>query len=128
MTKEEKEAAALEAAKLKAEAAAELKEAGTQSVETVDPIEEAKEAARLHEVYMNERLPFKAIWDGEKYKDDIVMTINGKNWVIQRGVEVLIPRFVLFAIYDSEDQKIIARRTSSGFEESYKKTMAANMM
>lgn len=90
--------------------------------------EVVEEPTMSQEEFLNERVPFKAIWDGEKYKDDIVVTLNGKNWVIQRGVEVMIPRYVLFAIYDSEDQKIVAMRTSQLFEQQYKRNVSSNMM
>lgn len=91
---------------------------------TVEVVEETMS----HEDFMNERIPFKAIYDGEKYKDDIVVTINGKNWQIQRGKEVMIPRFVYFAICDSDDQRIVALSTSKVFEDQYKNNLAANMM
>jgi hypothetical protein len=55
--------------------------------------------------YLSEKVPFRAFKDNDKYKDDITVTINGKTWVIQRGVQVMIPRFVLHAIENSERQK-----------------------
>lgn len=54
--------------------------------------------------YWNERVPFKAFKDNGKYKDDLVVGINGKLWRIQRGVEVMIPRNVREVIYQSMDQ------------------------
>lgn len=54
--------------------------------------------------YWNERVPFKAFKDNGKYKDDLVVGINGKLWRIQRGVEIMIPRNVREVIYQSMDQ------------------------
>lgn len=66
--------------------------------------------------YWNERVPFKAFRDTGKYSDDIVVGINGKQWRIKRGVEVMIPRNVREVIYQSMDQDastadMIARQT-----------------
>ncbi|MBQ4436674.1 MAG: hypothetical protein IJK86_03860 [Lachnospiraceae bacterium] len=54
--------------------------------------------------YWNERVPFKAFKDNGKYKDDLVVGINGKLWRIQRGVKIMIPRNVREVIYQSMDQ------------------------
>lgn len=92
--------------------------------------EKAKEAVveMTQEEWLHERVPFRAIYDGEKYKDDIVVTINGRTTVIQRGVDVMIPRYVYLAIIDSERQKIAAHKTSEMFESKYKINQSANMM
>lgn len=68
--------------------------------------------------YWNERVPFKAFKDNGKYKDDLVVGINGKLWRIQRGVEIMIPRNVREVIYQSMDQdaataNLIERETSA---------------
>ena len=34
---------------------------------------------------MNERVPFMAFKDNDKYKDDLIVIVNGKTWQIQRG-------------------------------------------
>ena len=90
-----------------------------------------KEAAKAAEVpknprdemtveeYLNEKVPFYAIWDGERYKDDINETINGKTWQIKRGVHVEIPRFVYEAIMASERQKVVATSTSMVAEKRF---------
>ena len=41
---------------------------------------------------MNELVPFFAFRDNDKYKDDIVVGLNGKVYRIQRGKHVRIPR------------------------------------
>lgn len=78
----------------------------TMSKAELDAIEAdklAKEEAERN-AWLNERVEFKAIYDGETYKDDIVVTINGKNYQIQRGKKVMIPRFVYMAIDQAERQ------------------------
>lgn len=92
-----------------------------------DAPEQAK-PEMTHNEWLNERVPFQAFYDGEKYKDDIVVTVNGINYQIQRGELVMIPRFVAMAVDDAEAQMKAASRTSQGFEAILKRNQAANMM
>jgi hypothetical protein len=69
--------------------------------------------------FLNERVPFFAFQDGDKYKDDIVVGINGYNYVIQRGKQVMIPRFVQMAIMDSERQRLEANSHSQGLADKF---------
>ena len=71
------------------------------------------------EAYVNERVPFFAFSDNDKYKDDIVVGINGYNYVIQRGKHVQIPRFVYDAIIDAERQRMLADRNSQNLIDSF---------
>ena len=66
------------------------KEADPKEVKAPEPVDE--------KAYWEELVPFKAIYDGDKYKDDIFVGVNGKSWLIKRGEEVMIPRNVLAAI------------------------------
>ena len=54
--------------------------------------------------YWRERVPFRAFKDSGRYKDDIVVGLNGKVYVIKRGVEVMIPRNVREIILQSMEQ------------------------
>lgn len=78
--------------------------------------------------YMKERLPFKAFKDADKYKDDIVVTINGVKTVIQRGILVTITREVYQAIDIAERQKAVSNAYSLKLQEEYKARVDANMM
>jgi hypothetical protein len=78
--------------------------------------------------YMKERVPFQAFSDADKYKDDIVVTVNGVKTVIQRGVVVMITREVYQAIDIAERQKAAANAYSLKLENEYKARVDANMM
>lgn len=80
------------------------------------------------EKHLNESVPFYAFKDNDKYKDDIVVGINGKNWQIKRGIQMLIPRFVYNAIMDSERQKLEASNTSQGFIDKFANEINARKM
>ena len=69
--------------------------------------------------YLKERVPFKAFKDNNKYKDDIVIGHNGKFYQIQRGVQVMIPRFIYLLIEDSERQLTEAANFQLEMEREY---------
>jgi hypothetical protein len=46
---------------------------------------------------------FEAFYDGDKYKDDIFVCINGVPRQIKRGVKVMIPRAVAEVLTQSID-------------------------
>ena len=52
----------------------------------------------------NELVEFEAFYDGDKYKDDIFVAVNGRRWQIKRGVKVKIPRYVYEVIQNSAEQ------------------------
>lgn len=71
--------------------------------------------------YLNERVPFYAFKDDNKYKDDIVVGINGKNFIIQRGKHVMIPRYVKMLIDNSLAQEAIAADVIAGFQTQHER-------
>jgi len=69
---------------------------------------------------LEELVEFRAFKDNGRYKDDIVVSLNGKTWVIKRGETVKIPRKILNIIEQSMKQDEYTSRvieenvTSSG--------------
>lgn len=66
--------------------------------------------------YLNEKVKHTFFKDEDKYADDINVTINGHTWTIQRGVTVNLPRFVLDAVLDAENQAKVAANKMSELE------------
>ena len=58
----------------------------------------------------NELVEFEAFYDGDKYKDDIYVAVNGRRFQIKRGEKVMIPRYVYQEIMNSEAQDKAAAR------------------
>lgn len=75
-----------------------------------------KEKAFDPNEWMNERVPYMAFKDDDKYKDDIVVIVNGSNFIIKRGELVHIPRYVL-TVLESKDREL---RTSNKYIEDAK--------
>ena len=71
--------------------------------------------------YLNELVTFQLFKDGDKYKDDVLVCINGERLLIKRGEEVQIPRKFALVLEQSraQDAATAARieEKSSQFEE-----------
>lgn len=73
------------------------------------------------EVDYDELVTIRLFKDSGKYKDDAHVGVNGKFWVIQRGVEVQVPRKVANVLMRSENQDaqtaILIEKESSAYRE-----------
>lgn len=56
------------------------------------------------------KVALKLFYDGYKYVDDVTVIVNGKTYIIKRGVEVTVPKGVKYAIEDSARQERLAQR------------------
>lgn len=54
--------------------------------------------------YMDEKVPFYAMKDNDKYKDDIFVSVNGENCLIKRGEQVMIKRKFYEVLKQSDRQ------------------------
>lgn len=71
--------------------------------------------------YLNELVSFQLFKDGNKYKDDVLVCINGERLLIKRGEEVQIPRKFALVLEQSRAQDAataaMIEAKSSQFEE-----------
>ena len=58
----------------------------------------------------SEKVTLKLFYDGHKYSEDVTVIVNGKTYIIQRGVEVSVPRCVKNAIEDAAAQEQQAQK------------------
>jgi hypothetical protein len=86
-------------------------------IKAQDPKKSLKER---QQEFLNELVPFMAFKDNDKYKDDLVIIVNGKTWQIQRGVQVMIPRYVYLAHRQAEKQKTAAARHNQALIDQYR--------
>lgn len=132
--------AAQEAAKAKTKAGAEdaarrAAEAAAKAAELIERMEKAKaameaapavkanpaaEARRKRIEQAQELVSIRLFKDEDKYKDDVPVFVNGKRFLIQRGVDVEVPRYVaeIIAISQKQDSQtdLMMRRLSDEFE------------
>ena len=57
-----------------------------------------------------EKVALKLFYDGYKYVDDVTVIVNGKTYIIKRGVEVMVPPCVKNALEDSQMQERVAKK------------------
>ena len=87
-----------------------------ESLEEKDPRDMTPEEA---EKYWSEKVPFRAFKDSGKYRDDIVVGLNGKLTVIQRGKDVMIPRNVREIILQSMAQDEATADLIDSYEQAF---------
>lgn len=90
-----------------------------EALEKADISEAVSRSPADTQKWLNERVPFIAFKDNDKYKDDINVGINGKTFIIKRGVQVMIPRYVKMALDDSAAQDAYAADVINGLQEQY---------
>ena len=80
---------------------------------------------------MEDRVAIKLFKDGKEYKDDVFVGINGRKYLIQRGVEVMVPPEVAEVIRLSECQSVAAgeylTRLVDAFDEENVKPSAGSV-
>jgi hypothetical protein len=96
-----------------------------KSIPTVAMPRNPAKMTKEQEDFLLEKIPFRAFKDNDKYKDDISVQVNGKIFQIQRGVQVMIPRYVYLAIEQSERQLAEAATYEAGLVEQFEGKRAA---
>lgn len=66
--------------------------------------------ATENEKFMNEMVTIKLFKDNGRYKDDVFVAVNDRTYLIKRGTEVSVPRFVEQALKNSlaQDEYVAA--------------------
>lgn len=66
----------------------------------------AVNSKKIHanEEYMKQPVTIKLFKDNGKYRDDVFVSVNDRSYLIKRGVEVTVPRFVEQALKNSLTQ------------------------
>lgn len=75
--------------------------------------------------YMNEKVKVRLPRDNNKYRDDKIVSINGKTYQIARGVEVEVPRCVSEVLKQSQDQDDMTAMRIEQCTSRYEKETAA---
>ena len=91
-----------------------------ETIKNVKPVASGTEpVAPSSEEFM---VKIKLFKDDDKYKDDLVVGVNGKVYQIQRGMEVEVPLCVAEVIENQERQdKETARKIAEAVEKYRKK-------
>ena len=80
----------------------------TTKPQTPTPVDDAHERVRI-------RLPK----DNGRYRDDVYVSVNGRNALIKRGVTVDVPRYIAQAIQESMAQDEKTAMLISSMEDDF---------
>ena len=69
----------------------------------------------------NDKVTIKLFLDGKNYSEDVFVGINGRSYLIQRGVEVSVPYAVARVLEDSEQMEQMAKRQIVQLQSRYQK-------
>jgi len=92
----------------------------TTPVENTADEEATENTAPVSDDYLEELVEIMLFKDSDKYSDDLVVTLNGKNYQIKRGVKVMVPRKVQLVIEDSMKQAGLAADYEEEAQQQYK--------
>lgn len=106
-------------AKLEAEIKA-LKEALKEKENTEI---KAKFDISANEDYMKQPVAIKLFKDNGRYRDDVYVAVNDRSYLIKRGVEVTVPRFVEQALQNSLTQDEYVASLVEKLVSDYEKTV-----
>ncbi|MCQ2436007.1 MAG: hypothetical protein MJ101_03780 [Clostridia bacterium] len=106
-------------AELQAEIA-ELKKRLALTEQAAQPSSEEEKKAAEAEKYLNEEVTIRLFKDGEKYKVDLVLVLNGVTVVIKRGIPQRIKRKYANLIELAQIQDIVALDAIKKAEDTYK--------
>lgn len=95
-------------------------EEATEAVENTADEEVTENTATVSDDYLEELVEIMLFKDSDKYSDDLVVTLNGKNYQIKRGVKVMVPRKVQLVIEDSMKQAGLATDYEEEAQQQYK--------
>ena len=95
-------------------------EEATEAVENAADEEAAENTTLVSDDYLEELVEIMLFKDSDKYSDDLVVTLNGKNYQIKRGVKVMVPRKVQLVIEDSMKQAGLAADYEEEAQQQYK--------
>lgn len=97
-----------------------LEEAKAEAAKIVAEARAQTEAAPQREDSEEELVPIRLFKDGDKYKDDVFVAVNGRAFQIKRGVTVNVPKYVADVLDQSMEQDnataSLIERESSGYE------------
>lgn len=82
--------------------------------------EEANKEPKSETDYLEELVEVMLFKDSDRYSDDVPVTLNGKTWLIKRGVKVMVPRKVKLVLDDAMKQGGIAADCDEEAQRQYK--------
>lgn len=81
----------------------------------------ANTAKKDENAYWRELVTIRLFRDTGKYSNDVYVNVNDHNYVIKRGVDVRVPRFIAEVLRNSEEQDrntaLMIEQANSDYED-----------
>ena len=78
--------------------------------DNIEQVQPEQQEQQEQEQTKSDKVTIKLFYDGEKYKDDVFVGVNGRRYQIKRGVEVEVPLAVKEVLDNSMRQDAAANR------------------
>lgn len=75
--------------------------------------------------YWNEKVPVKLFSDGDKYTGSVFVHVGNKSFLIRRGEEVMVPRYVAAVLSDADRQREEAVHNSDKLQSDFERASSA---
>lgn len=99
-----------------------IEEDKKKAEENLEPtVDEKTEEQKKLKAYYDELVTINLFLDNDKYKDDMIVAMNGKVWQIKRGEDVQVPRYVAKIIENSMKQDRATALKIRELEEKYER-------
>ncbi len=69
--------------------------------------------------YNAQPVEIELFYDGDRYADDVYVSVGNRSWLIKRGVKVTVPRYVALVLRDSEMQKRAAALNERQLQDEF---------
>ena len=69
--------------------------------------------------YYEELVTINLFMDNDKYKDDVIVSVNGTAWQLKRGEDIQVPRYIAQVLNDSLQQDKKTSLMIRNMEEKY---------
>lgn len=99
-----------------------IEEDKKKAEENLEPtVDEKTEEQKKLKAYYDELVTINLFLDNDKYKDDMIVSMNGKVWQIKRGEDAQVPRYVAKIIENSMKQDRATALKIRELEEKYER-------
>lgn len=75
--------------------------------------------AEVKKLGKEDLVPVKLFRDDSRYTDDVFVGVNGKTWIIKRGVEVMVPPAVAEVLRHAQEQREMAAMNTDRLQAEF---------
>lgn len=78
------------------------------------------------DAWYEEKVPIKLFRDDARYTEDVFVRVKGQTFLIKRGVEVMVPRYVAQVLMDAQTQREQAAMNTDRLQNEFESASRAH--